>query len=95
MGLSGEIVLAGRSSQRSTRPSFETQPGLQRLKVVPTTLASRSPAPEPAGDCGVWHNKELIALNFLMVRDLLTYERSHKIMTQSLLVSVLMLQLNP
>ncbi len=58
MGLSGEIVLAGRSSQRSTRPSFKTQPVLLRLKVVPTTFQ-----PHLAGDCAVWHGKELLAPN--------------------------------
>ncbi len=56
MGLSGAIVLAGRSSRRSTRPIFETQSGLLRLKVVPTTFQ-----PHLAGDCGVWHGMELIA----------------------------------
>ena len=46
MGLSCEIVLAGRSSRRSTRPSFETQRALLRLKVVPTAFQ-----PHLAGDC--------------------------------------------
>ena len=46
MGLSCEIVVDGAFfAPPKTRPSFETQPGLLRLKVVLTTLASRSPAP--------------------------------------------------
>ncbi|HAJ55901.1 MAG TPA: hypothetical protein DCL56_14875 [Lactobacillus sp.] len=58
MGLSGEIVLAGRSSQRSTRPSFETLPVLQRLKVAPTTLASRRhPSWPESAELGTAWNK--------------------------------------
>ena len=59
MGLSCEVVLAGRSSRRSTRPIFETQPGLLRLKVVPTAFQHHL-----AGDCGVWHGKKAIAQIF-------------------------------
>ncbi len=62
MGLSCEVVVGGALfAPPTTRPSFETLPVLQRLKVVPTTLASRSPALALAGDCGVWHEIELIA----------------------------------
>ncbi|KLI77145.1 hypothetical protein AAW28_01435 [Lacticaseibacillus casei] len=42
MRLSGEIVVGGALfAPPTTRPSFETLPVLQRLKVVPTALASR------------------------------------------------------
>ena len=57
MRLSGEIVVGGVVfAPPTTRPSFETLPVLQRLKVVPTTFQ-----PQLAGDCGVWHGAELIA----------------------------------
>ncbi len=42
MGLSGEIIVGGLPP--TMRPIFEPQPVLLRLKVVPTTLASRSPS---------------------------------------------------
>ena len=50
MGLNCEIVVGGAPfAPPTTRPSFETQRALLRLKVVPTAFQ-----PHMAGDCGVW-----------------------------------------
>ncbi len=52
MGLSGDIVVGGAPfAPPTTRPNFETQPGLLRLKVVPTTFQ-----PHLDGDRAVWHD---------------------------------------
>ena len=57
MGLSCQIVVGGAVfAPPTTRPSFETLPVLQRLKVVPTAFQSQL-----AGDRGVWHDTGLIA----------------------------------
>ncbi|MED7629849.1 hypothetical protein DB330_02615 [Lacticaseibacillus casei] len=59
MGLSGEIVVGGASfAPPTTRPSFETLPVLQRLKVAPTTLASRRhPSWPESAELGTAWNK--------------------------------------